>query len=191
MLNFCLKKIIIIKKNKKFLSHEETPYSIIFEFKNITYCTLLCLIVTMNLICNTYSTDPDDRSIQRSLVATATKLRFYYNRSKTARLLNHNSTVSDYQIGCPLQPIICMNLSWDISAPLFRNKDDSLEELVTGGFSVCREYYLTSWIQILMMQVCTCWAFWDLGEKIQFLVKKHVFSMFQRIYTFFSFDAYW
>ena len=37
-----------------------------------------------------------------------------------------------------------------------------------------------------MMQVRTCWAFWDLGKKMQFLVKKNVFSMFQSFYTFFS-----
>ena len=34
------------------------------------------------------------------------------------------------------------------------------------------------------MQVRTYWAFWDLGKKMQFLVKKYVFSMFQSFYNF-------
>ena len=60
----------------------------------------------------------------------------------------------------------------------------------TRGFGVCREYfcqfyiYLTSWIHIWMMQVRTCWAFWDRGEKVHFLVKKNVFSMFQSFSIF-------
>ena len=39
---------------------------------------------------------------------------------------------------------------------------------------------------------CVHVKFCDLGEKMEFLVKKYVYSMFQSFYVFFfSFDAYW
>ena len=38
-----------------------------------------------------------------------------------------------------------------------------------------------------MMQVRTCWAFWDLGKKNAFYFgQKYVFIMFQSFYTFSS-----